>query len=191
MSLHDLGTRSELPLQMAPEGQWEHLEVQQQTMKGEHKTYNLAGAWLNNVVTYADASTAWLISTGVLSLVASTLYEKFAGRGYLSGVKVIRGYSEPKLGDADRWPAKPMGSNTGPADKMQEGDEPMCSLANVRRGVERLESQTDSQCDNDAQGGGMHDREIEHLVLVTHGIGQSISIRYLSRLELSATVTSC
>ena len=184
MSLHDLGTISEPPLEMAPESQ-------QQTMKGEHRTYNLAGAWLNNVVTYADASTAWLISTGVLSLVASAVYEKFAGRGYLSGVKVVRGYSEPKLGDADRPPAKPMRSNTAPFDKSQERNEPKGSLSNVQKGVELLEPQTDSECDNDAQGGSMHDQETEHLVLVTHGIGQSISMRYLSPLELSAIMASC
>lgn len=125
---------------------------------------------MNNIVTYADASTAWLTSTGVLSLVASTVYEKFAGRGYLSGVKVIRGYSEPS-------------AKSSPIDKIQDEEKHMGGSANEEARVEPLESQTESQRDNDVQEGRTQGRETEHLVLVTHGIGQSISIRYLSRLK--------
>jgi hypothetical protein len=162
---------------MALEGQREHLEVRQQKIKEEYKTYNLTGAWLNNAVTYADASTAWLTSTGVLSWVASAVYEKLAGSGHFNGVKVIRGYSEPKFGDSDTPSAEPMVSDPGSIDEIQEEDEAFYASAKARGLVELLGSRTDSTYDNDDLRRGVKDREIEHLVLVTHGIGQSISIR--------------
>jgi hypothetical protein len=115
-----------------------------------YKTYNLTGAWLNSRVTFSDTSTAWVTSPGVLSRTASAVYEKLIGSGYLTGVKVVRGYSESALGGSDDEPLA----------------EPAASTENIHKGYGSISM-------------GIPDREIDHLILVTHGVGQSISIRYL------------
>ncbi|KAM3559293.1 hypothetical protein MY1884_003543 [Beauveria asiatica] len=58
------------------------------------KSHRLFGTYMNNTVTYEDSSTAWLVSDGVLSWVATSIYERFAGGGHMSGVKLIRGYTD-------------------------------------------------------------------------------------------------
>lgn len=62
--------------------------------KFELQTQRLFGSYMNSVVTYQDASTAWLLTDDFLSRMSSTVYQRFAGGGHLGGVKVARGYSE-------------------------------------------------------------------------------------------------
>jgi hypothetical protein len=164
-------TVSQSPLPPAPEDNLLHLEVQDQ------KTYKLAGPWLNNIVTYTDISNAWITPSGVLSLVASTIYEKFTGHEYLTGVKVVRGSSQPMLGQV-KTSAKSMGSTLNQTNKLHE-DESICSSESGHMGGERPESEISYQYGKQTQGIQTQERETEHLILVTHGIGQSISIRYL------------
>ena len=49
---------------------------------------------MNSVVTYQDATVAWLLTDDFLSRMSSTVYQRFAGGGHLGGVKVVRGYTE-------------------------------------------------------------------------------------------------
>ena len=58
------------------------------------QTHRLFGTYMNSIVTYQDSTVAWLSADSIMSRVSSTVYQKFAGGGYLGGVKIVRGYSE-------------------------------------------------------------------------------------------------
>ncbi|KAM7199403.1 phospholipase DDHD2 [Naviculisporaceae sp. PSN 640] len=189
------------------------------------QTYRLFGAYMNSVATYQDANTAWLSSDGVLSWVTSTVYERFAGGGYMSGVKLVRGYTEPKkAGKEEKRPSTPTGTKSlaaeqdeklqkalkrrsAPAsvrsdsieisqrEEVDEGEaEPKYEstqarltrqLSNLMEGGSkdseseaiRKREEQEIQDDYNARQGETQNREIEHLVLVTHGIGQRLSLK--------------
>jgi len=58
------------------------------------RTHRLFGAHMNSVVTYQNATTAWILTDDFLSRMSSTVYQRFAGGGHFAGVKVIRGYTD-------------------------------------------------------------------------------------------------
>ena len=62
--------------------------------KFQLQTQRLFGSYMNSVVTYQDATVAWLLTDDFLSRMSSTVYQRFAGGGHLGGVKVVRGYTE-------------------------------------------------------------------------------------------------
>ncbi|KAK5628588.1 hypothetical protein RRF57_004302 [Xylaria bambusicola] len=186
------------------------------------QTYRLFGTYMNSVATYQDSSTAWLSSDGVFSWVTSTVYQRFAGGGYMNGVKLVRGYSEPgKNKEIKRpptpttatLPPQPTGDNsqdkslkrrsapptTRPGTTDDERDEDGTRVEIERRENQlkrqlssyiegagdpekqeehiRLREEQEIQDDYQGQDGETQGREIEHLVLVTHGIGQMLSMR--------------
>ena len=178
-------------------------------VKFELQTQRLFGAYMNSVVTYQDATTAWLLTDDFLSRMSSTVYQRFAGGGYLGGVKVLRGYSEANKSketkkDADTSAAKKTEAATDnvkrrPAtpevDKEVTDDEQLkrsLSAAQQEPRLVTLERQLSSFSDDPAKreeerrqadedeikedyknaDGQDQGREIEHLILVTHGIGQ-------------------
>lgn len=184
---------------------------------------------MNSLATYQDASTAWLSSDTMLSWVTSSVYERFAGGGYMSGVKLTRGFSEPakakdkeakgkeKQKDEDESstngdipgldvrqqkilnrrsapPATriskeeqsetnkvPKKETEGPHSRLQRQ---LSSLMEVDgRGADTEEQiqqrQEQEMQDYHAQAGETQEREVDHLILVTHGIGQQLSLRYV------------
>ncbi|KAK3332401.1 DDHD domain-containing protein [Cercophora scortea] len=191
------------------------------TPQFQPQTYRLFGAFMNNVVTYQDSNKAWLSSDGMLSWVTSTVYERFAGGGYMGGVKLVRGYTEPNKAKIDeKRPSTPTGTKSLSAEKdeklqkslkrrsapasarseMVEGepkeDEPveiessenrlkrqLSSLIdgadNTEAGEEALRKreETEIRDDYNARLGETQGRDIEHLVLVTHGIGQMLGLK--------------
>ncbi|KAK7429676.1 hypothetical protein QQZ08_003871 [Neonectria magnoliae] len=190
------------------------------------QTYRLFGTYMNSIVTYQDANTAWLSSDSMLSWVTSSVYERFSGGGYMSGVKLIRGYAEPSrqkektkekdIINNDNKVPSPATANSSGLDERQQRvlkrrsappttrsshDEPsqasqsgtndsdsqqlklqrqLSSLieseATTEEEIRRREEQ-EIKDDYNAQAGETQGREIEHLVLVTHGIGQRLSLR--------------
>ncbi|KAL2171549.1 hypothetical protein VTG60DRAFT_2382 [Thermothelomyces hinnuleus] len=180
------------------------------------QTYRLFGNYMNSVVTYQDSNTAWLSSDGVLSWVTSTVYEKFAGGGYMSGVKLVRGYTEPKKSKEEKRPSTPEGSRSTSKERdgklssgfkrrsapppargddtkedvhddlestrnrltrqlsnlIERPDDPEAEEEAIREREEKEISDDYNTRVDDNQG-----RKIEHLVLVTHGIGQLLSRR--------------
>ena len=62
--------------------------------KFELQTQRLFGTYMSSVVTYQDATTAWVLTDDFLSRMSSTVYQRFAGGGHLGGTKIVRGYSE-------------------------------------------------------------------------------------------------
>ncbi|KAI9167309.1 putative phospholipase C20G8.02 [Paramyrothecium foliicola] len=185
------------------------------------QSHRLFGTYLNSAVTYQDANVAWLSSDGMLSWVTSTMYERFAGGGYMSGVKLVRGYVEATDGKSKEEKA-----STGPAEESAELDErqkkllkrrsappstkvsgaeqsfktPSTSTAAQTRQARlqrqlsslmenkgrnkaeteeevRMRQEQEIQDDYNTEAGETQGREIEHLVLVTHGIGQLLGLR--------------
>ncbi|KAK2609351.1 hypothetical protein QQS21_002132 [Conoideocrella luteorostrata] len=185
-------------------------------------TYKLFGAYMNNVATYEDDKTAWMTTDGMLSWVAASVYERFAGGGYMSGVKLIRGYIEPKkIKEKEDNKSAPENPDIPGLDERQQkllkrrsappttreslddlGYEQIIKqetehreaklqrqLSSLIEGEGRNTKETEEQIrkrdeqeirdDYNAQDGEAQGREIEHLVLVTHGIGQRLGLRYV------------
>jgi hypothetical protein len=150
-----------------------------------------------------------------MSRVSSTLYTKFAGGGYLGGVKLVRGYSDSgKPKEAEKTPSTPTSvaakaSNTPPALQLDERQQKLLKRrsappSTLRPETELLQDSASSamssltgeideeteaeavrkrdekeiQNDYNDREGENQDREIEHLILVTHGIGQRLGMRY-------------
>ncbi|KAK4126746.1 DDHD-domain-containing protein [Parathielavia appendiculata] len=183
------------------------------------QTYRLFGGYMNSVVTYEDSSTAWLSSEGMLSWVTSTVYERFAGGGYMGGVKLVRGYSEPNKVKEDKRPSTPTGTESSSKERGDKLSKPLKrrsappsgtgsdagnikqeapnalestrnrltrQLSNLMEGVEdpdreeeaiRKQEEKEIAGDYNARVDENQGRDIEHLVLVTHGIGQLLSRR--------------
>ncbi|KAI1467877.1 DDHD domain-containing protein [Daldinia caldariorum] len=194
----------------------------QPTVQHQPQTYRLFGTYMNSIATYQDSSTAWLSSESVFSWVTSTVYQRFAGGGYMNGVKLVRGYSEPGKTKDGKIPPTPM-TATFPPDKMDDKQEKALkrrsdpsgtksddtsdrdkeddeATTETERQGNRLKRQFSSfieasenpekqdeqirkreeqeiQDDYNGQDGETQGRDIEHLVLVTHGIGQLLGLR--------------
>ncbi|KAM3486846.1 hypothetical protein MY3957_009703 [Beauveria namnaoensis] len=174
------------------------------------KTHRLFGTYKNNTVTYEDSSTAWLVSDGVLSWVATSIYERFAGGGHMSGVKLIRGYTDqnkarekeksdkkkPPTGTDNHKAAAhlPRSADAATTSQTSTAAAALTGKAMLQR---RLSTSIESKdrriatSSNDVQklneeemrhdystlSGESQNRDIEHLVLVAHGIGQRLSLR--------------
>lgn len=188
----------------------------QPAVQHQPQTYRLFGTYMNSIATYQDSTTAWLSSESVFSWVTSTVYQKFAGGGYMNGVKLVRGYSEPGKSKDGKRPPTPT-TATLPPERPDEREEKALkrrsappstrtdkedddSTTEVERRENRLKRQFSSfieasedpekqeeqirkreeqeiQDDYNGQDGETQEREIEHLVLVTHGIGQLLGLR--------------
>jgi hypothetical protein len=197
----------------------------------EPQTYRLFGSYMNSIVTYQDDTVAWLASDGIISRVSSTVYQRFAGGGYLGGVKLVRGYTAPikttKLADVNsERPNTPNASNTPKSDnttpqldekqqrtlKRRSAPPGTTSMAdntrndansspglpetqeaalkrqmssmvaesvNPETGEEAARRREEKEIQNDyvEHEDEGQSREIEHLILVTHGIGQRLGMR--------------
>ncbi|WYZ42041.1 hypothetical protein EsH8_V_000936 [Colletotrichum jinshuiense] len=190
------------------------------TPQNQHQpsSHRLFGAWMNSIATYQDANTAWLTSDSMLSWVTSTMYERFSGGGFMSGVKLVRGYSEVAK-KKEKQPATPteasstasqldekqqkmMKRRSAPPsttplqfnDELSRGEEDESrentlqrQISSLMEGAERnqeeqeeeIRKREEKEIENDYNGqlGETQGRDIEHLVLVTHGIGQLLGIR--------------
>ncbi|KAF2147254.1 uncharacterized protein K452DRAFT_4209 [Aplosporella prunicola CBS 121167] len=181
------------------------------------KTHRLFGAHMNSVVTYQDATTAWLLTDDFLSRMSSTMYQRFAGGGHFAGVKLIRGFVDLKSEREKAKKAKPKdekeaesenkiatpskqgstaadGSSGDQSEAEAETpsetrrrtlerqmsnlmaaarpDDPEKQEEEVRKRAEREIRDDYKEQEGDEQG-----RDIEHLLLVTHGIGQRLGMR--------------
>lgn len=170
-------------------------------------SYRLFGTYMNSVATYQDASTAWVSSDGIISWVTSSVYQRFAGGGYMSGVKLVRGYSEVgKTKDAKRPKTPTDASDTTKLDAPKSDEKAQKALKRKSAppstkatpssvsgekggqsafgvGSKNLEEEIRQREENEisddynVESEESQGRDIEHLVLVTHGIGQLLSLR--------------
>jgi len=171
-------------------------------------THRLFGPYSNSVVTYQDATTAWILTDDFLSRMSSTVYQRFAGGSHFAGIKVTRGYLDPSKRDAkvdarssSKERAKDLeGHQQREVDATEEDADEQQPVSEVkRRKLERHMSslvaavtpqnkeqqeeevrkrdEQEIQDDYQDQDGEEQNREIEHLLLVTHGIGQRLGLR--------------
>jgi hypothetical protein len=181
--------------------------------KFELQTQRLFGSYMNNVVTYQDATVAWLLTDDLLSRMSSTIYQRFAAGGHLAGTKVVRGFSEankakdvrkdsdpetkkaeitadkskrrsvpPKLeGDALKDPENSEGESTTQQEpRLLALERQLSSFSEdpAKQEEERRQADEDEIKDDYKDEDGQEQaREIEHLILVTHGIGQRLGLR--------------
>ena len=182
--------------------------------KFELQTQRLFGAYMNSVVTFQDAGTAWLLTDDFLSRMSSTVYQRFAGGGHLGGTKVIRGYSEtnktkevskeaikgseirkpdgitdkshrrshpPESDGATPSDAKSTGSDASQVEpRLLALERQLSSFSGdtaLQEEERRLADENEIKEDYRDEDGQDQSREIEHLILVTHGIGQRLGMR--------------
>ena len=192
--------KSEMPpgAQDAPKGA---KEEEPSPTKFELQTQRLFGAYMNSVVTYQDATTAWLLTDDFMSRMSSTMYQRFAGGGHLGGIKVLRGYSETNKTkdakkDGDSTPNVPKRRSVPPEDTTSatsdtntdtsgQGESSILKLERQMSNLDpaeqeeeaRLRDENEIKEDYHEADGDDPGREIEHLLLVTHGIGQKLGLR--------------
>ena len=176
------------------------------------QTHRLFGTYMNSIVTYQDSTVAWLAADSIMSRVSSTVYQKFAGGGYLGGVKIVRGYTDPgKPKESDKPPSTPTSAavrppNLPPTLQLDERQQrllkrrsaPPSTKSSEKSGsqsapimipddvdidaeAEAVRKRDEKEIQNDYKDreGENQGREIEHLILVTHGIGQRLGMRYI------------
>ncbi|KAI9668390.1 MAG: hypothetical protein M1831_001144 [Alyxoria varia] len=190
-------------------------------------THRLFGSYMNQVATYQDPSTAWVLSDDFLSRMSSAMFQRWIGG---AGSKYIRGYSEAakkKIPMDSKRPSTPPKnepntgkevSQTAASNQIQSsvteptnenGDslsrqrsshdhEQESRMRSIERQMSSLVSSADAndpskqdeetrrreereiQDDYRDDSGDAQDRDIEHLILVTHGIGQRLGARFES-----------
>jgi hypothetical protein len=165
------------------------------------RTFRLFGAHMNSVVTYQDASTAWVMTEDFLTRMSSGVYERFAGGAHFAGTKIVRGYSEPnkkieaKISPTNSPKADEVSASessdvidndeakSSPESRQQTLERQMSSLVessgNPEKQEEEIRRRDEKEIEDDYkdQDGDEQGREIEHLILVTHGIGQRLGLR--------------
>ena len=179
------------------------------TNEPPQNTYRLFGAHMNSVITYQDATTAWLLTDDFMSRMNYTMYQRFAGGGHFGGIKMTRGYVLPKKPDAKDQKSED-GKETVSRAKDDEENEKTDSpaedapertsniearklklerqMSSLLEGAssedhakqeEELRKQSEREMEEDYREteGDEQGRDIEHLVLVTHGIGQRLGLR--------------
>ncbi|KAM0341857.1 hypothetical protein ACHAPQ_000407, partial [Fusarium lateritium] len=195
--------------------------------QAQPQSCRLFGTHMNSMATYHDANTAYLNTDGMLSWVTSSMYQRFSGGSYMSGLKLVRGFSEPSK-NKEKESAKEKGDENQPSvdekalslDEKQQKmlkrrsappstrasyEEPVQDeegndvtrnprqstlqrqLSSLLEGEAKTQAEKEEeirrreeqeiQDDYNALAGETQGREIEHLVLVTHGIGQLLSLR--------------
>lgn len=179
----------------------------------ESRQYRLFGAYMNRIVAYQDASTAWVTTDDFMSRVSTTVYQKLGGA---PGSKVVRGLIEPRRSretsdlrerdrdrDREKKPVEKAGTETS-ATNFTQPDETqvnksnevldenirpqstlerqMSSLAGEPQNPAELEEQARRQEEQEMEDlrevdSEDREREVDHLILVTHGIGQRLGLR--------------
>ncbi|CAH0026548.1 unnamed protein product [Clonostachys rhizophaga] len=200
-------------------------QAQASSSNPQPEPYRLFGPYMNSTVTFEDSTTAWLASDTMLSWVTSSVYERFAGGGYMSGIKLIRGYSEPnKKQDKDKNEKReytvaegipgldeqqqklikrrsaPPTTSVSDTSQLNSQRRRQASTTRAEDSSSRLQRQLSSLLENEGkssaekedklqqqeeqdmqdyhtQAGESQSREVEHLILVTHGIGQQLGLR--------------
>jgi hypothetical protein len=185
------------------------------------QTYRLFGPHSNSVVTYQDATTAWILTDDFISRMSSGVYKRFAGGAHYAGIKVTRGYvvqvKKPEEKDTKAEPdtssdtatvdisaqesgkdrASVQGDHGNKKDNLhgeiaspesekhrQTLEHQMSTLVSAghedpAKQEEEIRKRDEKEIQDDYRDreGEQQDREIEHLLLVTHGIGQRLGLR--------------
>ena len=160
------------------------------------KPWRLFGAHIGSSVVFTDAQTAWLFTDDLYGKLAAMTWQMVTAGNHPGGVKIVRGYSEPKKAEkaSSRPATPPAGDNRQPdvdtGDKRKSAPPSVTSepsgeaYARTSRDSGRiaLERKFSAYGDNEAQEKLMESemkddydetddpaRPIEHLILVSLG----------------------
>lgn len=179
--------------------------------------YRLFGTYMNQVVVYQNATTAWINTDDFMSRVSTTVFQKLGGT---PGTKVVRGLIDLRKNketsdsrNTERRPTEslPNINDSGISGKGDEKKEPgpessvasengafpsdaalgrprstlerqMSSLAGEPQNSAELEEEARQQEEKEMEDSRQvesedRERDIDHLILVTHGIGQRLGLR--------------
>jgi flagellar motor protein MotB len=175
-----------------------------QSGDGPNDGYRLFGSYMNTTVQYHGPNTAYMLQDDFVSKLSSTMWERFGTRG---GTKVVRGWTdlsaatETKSADkaniSDKRSSRNLTSEAeSPKDGQQPAPEPkkkrtalerqLSSLAGLAEDSNESKNQAEKEAQEEQQremedarekDGEDQGRQIDHLVLVTHGIGQRLGLR--------------
>ncbi|KAK9465993.1 DDHD domain-containing protein [Lipomyces arxii] len=167
------------------------------------ETWPLYGPHMGKYVVYSnDASYAWIISDDFYGKFASTVYQRLTAGASMGGIKIVRGWSDVKQKTTAKSSAS--GQNGAEADRKStvaaEAESTTAGVADqtvklvhtiqastvteikgetteVQEEKDNaiLEEQMEQEYNPDEYGD--QDREIEHVVLCIHGIGQKLGQR--------------
>ncbi|KAK9234487.1 DDHD domain-containing protein [Lipomyces kononenkoae] len=165
-------------------------------------TWPLYGPHMGKYVVYSnDAITAWIISDDFYGKFASTIYQRLTAGASMGGIKIVRGWSDVKAKPPSKPPSTATAASSGPetdvemkneSESTSAGDQTAKLVEAIRKssetsisiGVkERQEAQDNAllaqQMEKDYNPDEDEDqsRDIEHLVLCIHGIGQKLGQR--------------
>ncbi|KAL4937452.1 hypothetical protein BDV06DRAFT_232584 [Aspergillus oleicola] len=173
----------------------------------ETRKYRLFGSYMNSIVTYQGSTTALITSDDFMSRVSTTVYQTLGGipgtkliRGFAETKKSTEA-RDKKSFESKSSPAstaKPadeqapeLSENSAPRGELHQNtaeqrpvtilERRVSSLAGANESVdleEQARKQEEKEMENlrDADDED-REREIDHLVLVTHGIGQRLGLR--------------
>ncbi|KAI8926295.1 DDHD domain-containing protein [Entophlyctis helioformis] len=141
----------------------------------------LFGPYMNQYVVYAGPATAWLQSDMLSSKFTRTLMNS-------SGVKLVRGWDEVvKLDSRARTTARQQRQESTPTAPTSDADKPPARDQSPTKTGSRSASVAPSTGDPATAAAAANpamqdedvdpDRQIDHLILVIHGIGQKLSER--------------
>ncbi|ORY83828.1 DDHD domain-domain-containing protein [Protomyces lactucae-debilis] len=147
----------------------------------------LFGSYAGKYVLYTSKTTAWLLSDDLYGKISASFFQSVTRGVHMGGTKLMRGYTDAK---AEKEKSKT--ANTSVKDKDKEGSttEPAAGLAEVAeaaaaQAVGDTTSQTAKEADvgtgaapgTDYDEGENPKRQIDHLILCCHGIGQKLGER--------------
>ena len=170
-------------------------------------TYRLFGAHMNSVVTYQDGTTAWLLTDDWMTRMNYTVYQRFTSgfagikvtRGWVNA-DLKKDNKDEKSGKAAEDKSRDSKDEQGGEDVDESKAERVSTSENMRQTLQRQMSalmENPSQSEDRAKQeeearkrdereieddyreteGDEQGRDIEHLILVTHGIGQRLGLR--------------
>ncbi|KAJ8102497.1 DDHD domain-containing protein [Lipomyces tetrasporus] len=172
------------------------------TIAQQTETWPLYGPHIGKYVVYSnDATSAWIISDDFYGKFASTIYQRLTAGANMGGVKLVRGWSDVNAKPASKPLSATAAANsasdneeggknasesTSPSDPTAELVEAIhtSSMASMQKETNESQEAQDNalleqQMEKDYNPNEDEDqnREIEHLVLCIHGIGQKLGQR--------------
>ena len=149
---------------------------------------------MGKYVVYTNATTAWLLSDDLYGKLTASVYQTLTAGVHLGGAKLIRGYVEPTKKSAKAQEEK--GKDKGEDMEMSEL-KPSTLIAAAKGDKESMNRVADQaeekEMEQDYDTSEKEDptRQIDHLILCVHGIGQKLGERMESVNFVHGISISC
>ncbi|CAG8467585.1 uncharacterized protein OCT59_014035 [Rhizophagus irregularis] len=134
------------------------------------KRWNLTGRLESRHVIYSTPTIAWLITDGMAGKLSKSIFSTFTNGKNLGGLRLIRGYEElvNLISNVDTSKDKRREEYSSSLDRDQTPEA-------RKRALERKRQLQETEDYDNEESDGI--REIDHLILVIHGVGQKLTER--------------